>query len=942
MFEFLPLGFSAPAVLLAAAALPALWLLLRVTPPQPRRIDFPPLRLILDLVPQQQTPARTPWWLLALRLLIAGFVILAMAGPIWNAGKPGAAGAGPLLLIVDDGWAAAGDWADRLAAAESLIRGAARDGRAVAVVGTGEVAPEIPLGDAGAALDRLRALVPVPHTPDRLAAVLPLQRFLDREKTAEIVWVSDGIAAGDGAGFVAALGRLAAGRPVTVLTATAARPLALAGVENSAAGLGTRVLRAEANGRDIGVVRASDRRGLPLGEAPFTFAGGATETRALLTLPVDLRNEIARLDIVGERTAGAVALVDESNRRRRVGLVSGGTADTAQPLLSPTYYVARALGPYADLREPRMGPAEAIRALLDERVSMLVLADIGTLPPDLRQRLATFVEDGGLVLRFAGNRLAAATNDDLVPVRLRRGGRALGGALSWDTPRTLAPFERSSPFFGLTLPKDVGITRQLLAEPDLDLPRKTWAALADGTPIITAERRGQGLVVLVHVTADTTWSNLPLSGLFVDMLRRIVNLAGVSDGQARAASGATVSVAPLRTLDGFGTFRSPPATARPIALTGSLVATQDHPPGFYGSPDAPVAVNALAADATLARLDVGPLAARIEPLVRPAPLDLRPWLIAAALFGFALDTLAVLWLSGRLTLRRTRRTAATAAAVILLAGLGGLHNPLPARAQTPPAPAAGQRPPMSPKETDAALATRFAYVLSGDTSVDETSRAGLAGLSSFLSVRTALDPAEPAGVDPARDELSVYPLIYWPIVAGRPLPGETAIRRLDDFMKGGGTVIFDTRDAMTSRPGAAPTPETQALRQILAGIAVPQLEPIPRDHVITKAFYLIDTFPGRYTEGQTWIEALPREGPDAERPARAGDGVSPIIITGNDLAAAWATGRRGEPLYPLVPGGPRQREMAFRGGVNIVMYALTGNYKADQVHVPALLERLGQ
>ena len=70
--------------------------------------------------------------------------------------------------------------------------------------------------------------------------------------------------------------------------------------------------------------------------------------------------------------------------------------------------------------------------------------------------------------------------------------------------------------------------------------------------------------------------------------------------------------------------------------------------------------------------------------------------------------------------------------------------------------------------------------------------------------------------------------------------------------------------------------------------------------------------------------------------------MSPIIITSNDLAAAWAVDRLGSPLFPLVPGEPRQREMAFRTGVNLVMYVFTGNYKADQVHIPALLERLGQ
>jgi hypothetical protein len=184
-------------------------------------------------------------------------------------------------------------------------------------------------------------------------------------------------------------------------------------------------------------------------------------------------------------------------------------------------------------------------------------------------------------------------------------------------------------------------------------------------------------------------------------------------------------------------------------------------------------------------------------------------------------------------------------------------------------------------------------------------------------------------------------VLYWPIVAGRALPGADTMRRIDAFMKGGGFIIFDTRDSDAQRPGRS-TPESDYLRQMLATVDVPELEPVPRDHVLTKTFYLIDGFPGRYDRGQTWVEALPPPGPDGRMPARASDGVSPLIITSNDLAAAWAVDRRGGPLFPLQGSSPRQRELALRGGVNLVMYALTGNYKADQVHVPALLERLGQ
>jgi hypothetical protein len=167
-------------------------------------------------------------------------------------------------------------------------------------------------------------------------------------------------------------------------------------------------------------------------------------------------------------------------------------------------------------------------------------------------------------------------------------------------------------------------------------------------------------------------------------------------------------------------------------------------------------------------------------------------------------------------------------------------------------------------------------------------------------------------------------------------------------MKQGGTVLFDTRDAVLAPPG--PGGETRssgmmALRTILASLDIPELEPVPKDHVLTKTFFLLHDFPGRFNSGQLWVEAMPaadEKDEEAQRPARGGDGVSSIIITSNDLAGAWATRPDGQPMLPLVPGEARQREFAFRAGVNIVMYTLTGNYKADQVHVPALLERLGQ
>jgi len=927
----LPLAFTVPLALAALASLPLLYFLLRITPPRPRRIPFPPLRLILDLEARDETPAHTPWWLLALRLTIAALIIFAMAGPIWNPLPVGEAADGALLVVLDDGWPAAANWDQRINAAAQRIEAAARRAQPVAVVATSEIGRDIVSNEAGKALERLRAIKPQPYVPDRLAMLAPIEAFVTAHPKAAILWIADGLERGHARDFATKLAGLQA--HVTVVYDGRAVE-ALAGPENLGGGLDVRVLRSMAGTPGAGAIRALDLKGLMIGEAPFSFDAQAMETKASFDLPVELRNDIARLDIVGAQSAGAVSLLDERWKRRRVGVVSGETADTSLPLLAPNYYLVKALGPFADVREARPGTPDPVSALIDEHVAVMILADIGMVSGAARTNLARFVEDGGILVRFAGTRLAGAA-DDLVPVRLRRGGRVLGGSLSWETPKKLAPFERSSPFYGLRVPDEITVSRQVLAEPDAGLPGKTWAQLADGTPLVTAAPRGKGTIVLFHMTADTTWSNLPLSGLFVDMLRKIVALSGepARDGGGSLQSSADGKpakadiVAPSRTLDGFGVLGAPPPTAKPLAGSFEGIGDMEHPPGFYGPPDALVAINALAPRDTIAAADYSGLNLVNEALRSAAPIDLRPWLIAAAFLLFAADALASLWLAGGLSFAR-RKAVAAGLALAVLAALGA--QPTPARAQG-----------VSQRDLAAALTTRLAYVASGDAQVDEASLSGLTSLSRALAARTSLTPGEPVGIDPSRDELAFYPMLYWPIVAGRPQPNAATIAKVAAYMKQGGTIVFDTRDALAQRPGGALTPEARWLRQLLDGVDVPELEPVPADHVVTKTFYLLDGFIGRYTIGQTWIEALPPTPPeDGQRPARSGDGVSPIIITSNDLAAGWASDRSGESLYSLMPGGARQHEIALRGGVNLVMYTLTGNYKADQVHVRDLLERL--
>src|SRR5882724_168116 len=937
MIAGLPLSFAEPVLLLGLLSLPVLWWLLRVMPPRPKRIEFPPTRLLFDIAPKEETPSRTPWWLTALRLAAAALIILAAAGPIWNPQNGLAGSSAPLAILLDDGWSAASSWDARIRTADELIANADNDRRGVALIPLSEPTRDITIMPGGTARVALRQLAPKPYSIERVETLPAIERFLKVTGDCEIAWLSDGVDTGRGAEFVQGLSKTLGDRTLTVFEGGAPSALALAAAENAAAKMTVKVLRAD-DGAAAGVVRALDHKGSPIGEARFAFAPRDRETDATFDLPVELRNDIGRLEISGERSAGAVQLLDKRWRRRAIGVVSGSSNDTAQPLLASAFYLTRALAPFADVRlGDRGAPQQAIAQFLDQKLPMIVLADVGTPSPEIRERINAWIDQGGVLVRFAGPRLAQA-DDDLVPVKLRRGGRSLGGSLTWEKPQHMASFAADGPFAGLQVPKDVTVNRQVLAEPDAVLATRSWASLEDGTPLVTGEHRGKGIVSLFHVGADSRWSDLPMSGSFVEMLRRLVDMSGYTSkpGPGVASEATNVeTVAPLRTLDGFGAFGPPPSTAKPMPADYRDRATSDHPPGFYGSAEGPIAVNTLASADRIAALDTSSLRAQHATYSNAEPRDLRGILLSSSLALFLIDAVVIAMLGAGLAALWRRRTA-TAALVLALILAATSIAPSPVRADN-----------NDDFAIKAVSQTRLAYVVTGNADIDSIVKAGMSGLTLFLAQRTALEAGDPVGIDPARDELAFFPLIYWPVVPGAAKPPQDAINRIDAYMKQGGTVVFDTRDAIEAPPGESGASQTQgmlALRNILSSLDVPELEPIPREHVLTKTFYLLHDFPGRFNSGQTWVETLPRDEDEeaASRPARGGDGVSPIIITSNDLAGAWAIRPDGQPMLPLTQGEPKQREFAFRAGVNIVMYTLTGNYKADQVHAPALIERLGQ
>lgn len=934
MIDFGLISFASPWILSAAIALPAIWLMLRITPPAITRVVFPAVVLMFGLKPTERTPARTPWWLVALRMLIAALVISGLAEPVLNAQRLNQSG--PVVVVLDDTWAAAQRWPERLASARDIIESADVRRRPVMLITTADQAkgaePSPPaMTDAREALGRLARVEPRPWGKNLSVVSSSLQKLTLEQ--SEVFWISDGIEDAKADDFITTLQRLGA---LTVVTPPRTEsPVALAQPLRSAGEGGTSKIEIQTRRMAIAsnrppqamTLQAFDAIGAALAETRVTFDSSRDTALATLVLPNELANRIARFDIAGTANAASTALADDRWQQRPVGIFSATVEGTTAPLLEDGFYLSQALGQSADVR------VGTVRDLLARPLSMLVVSGGQRLSEDEASATTTWVESGGLLVRFAGPRLDPA-GDKLLPVKVRMAGRNLGGALSWGEPAGLGSFPEKSPFAGLTIPSDIKINTQILAEPSPELPDKTWAKLNDGTPLITAERRGSGWVVLFHVTATPEWSNLPLSGLFVDMLKTMLNLSqGVTNDELQTPP----ILPPVVLLDGFG--RAVPPGPTSISMAAEALATTtagvDAPPGLYGTERAKFALNLGPAVWQAKAIEAWPQGVRTIALESlKGERDLKPWILLSALILLVADFILSFVLRGltpplpRLSLKRS------AVSIILMCLVTGLVSP--AVAQTPPTQRASNKS-LDPSVVDAVLKTRLAYVATGSTDLDRMTQSGLSALSRVLADRTSSEMAMPAALEMTAntidaDQLMPYPLIYWRVSPSQPAPSSAAISAINEYFRHGGVIVFDAPNNIGALGASEGGGAGGKLREILARIDMPPLALLSEDHVLTRSFYLLPGLPGRYTNGTVYVE----------RGSTANDGVSSVIIGGQDWAAAWARDDSGSPLYPVVPGGEQQREFAYRAGVNMVMYALTGNYKADQVHLPAIMQRLTQ
>lgn len=911
MSLFTALSFTSPLILMALLGLPLVWYLLRLNPPQPQRIILPTIRFLYDTKTPPPKPLTPPLWLLILRSLIFLLLVFAFAQPIFKRNDLSIQNQ-TVLIIHDDYYIAGIDWQKRMSVLSGLLTDLDSAQNKILYI-DGRIEDNLPdfslmpnlASDIRMSLEKA---TPRPVDNDYKIFFERLENA-QQHNISQIFWLTDPF---NGLEKERMKNWLSSIAPTEVIIFNPVQPIELlynARVDESRMVFEVGFLKlAQQNISEQIPVSLINSSGQIIHSGflqnPSREDPGQQALEIGFDVPPAFLNDVIAARIGHTPHAGAVFLNQGDWVRPPVGLVTNLTLNNERPYISETYYLRRALEKYSEIKQ---GDIQGL--IEDKSVSIIIWPDIFPLSPADISAVEEWVENGGVLIQFASEHPDVySNNQSLMPVRLRAANRALDGTLSWDEPQRLTSWGASnSPFNGLAIPADVTIQKQVMAVPELSLLEKSWAVLEDGTPLVTAMRKEQGWTILFHITPTASWSNLPLSGLFENMFERLIKLNRQRGFNETIATAENYQLA--QKITGFGQIQNLSSQMQnninaSVQFNRETKPSYETPAGLYRS-----SMNSFA-------LNLGPsllhqnvfdfTASQIE--LRDADfrgnISFFPYLLLLALLLIILDMIALSMLH-----KFSRRIAV----FLLCAGLifASINS---VQAQT--------------SDEDLikfSITTHLAYFKTGDATFDAVTEKGLKSLGDEIMRRTSTQIGGVHGLDISQTSPALFPIIYWRLHPTEfPRITEQTRRSLLDFINHGGMILIDTASGRI---------ENETLTKLSQLVNFPALYPIDEKHVLKRSFYLMNYFPGYYNSEEFWT---------SKDEQNRHDGVSGLLVGANNWALAWARNEDGEPSFAIQSGSANQREWAYRFGVNLVLYSLTGNYKGDQVHIPFILERIGK
>ncbi len=917
------LNFLYPALLWTALALPILWFVFKTIPPHPRLIKLPTARFLKDIETEDSQKDDIPWWLKALRILMMAMIILAAAAPFLAPKTDITIDGEALGIVFDNSWAAAPQLENQKDKALSLILRAEQKGKNIVLI---EAIPEhknlspITIVTPADARNRVKHIHAYPWEADHsalLEALKAQQEKLTQAKTYH--WLGHGYNDGDievVSDYIAEKGKVIYYKPEDKKIART-----LKSALNKDGRDSYKFMQFDGfyyNDQSDFKLYLKDRFSTVLSFIGLDdILNNTNEDITTLWNSIDNDDDAvpSYMQLGIFKHAGAVYYLPAEILKQKVGVLSAHDAvdNEESPLIQSIYYISKAVegkAPYS---------IDPLDKLLDWGAKLIIVPEDFVLSQKDIQRLDKWVNDGGTLLRFPPSKQGhGETIDTLIPIELLAEERSIAGRLDWQEPLTLAKIPEDSPLAGIPLDKSLEIKRQVLATPSAKDHAQIWAVASDGTPIISARAQGHGLIILIHTQAKPGWSNMPITGFFVNVLHRIVD---ISSGARMQISKTTdienpesQSFAPYKLINASGELVAPDQTQAELTIQDirSKPLSYDFRPGIYHSNNAEYIINLGDKLGPLRLVSAKDIKGTIEGYSTEVNINLQIYFLLAALFLFFCEWLSSALLSGaRYKLHFVPRFKAS---ILLCALLIGLLTAAPAWAQ-------------SRDDAERANSLNLAYVETANPIVNAMAQKGLQYVANAIMQRTALQNVRVTPVNISNDDLAFYPLLYWPIES-TPL-GDKAYAKLNDYMNTGGMLFVDIRNGR--KLSQSFYAQNQPLSLLSEKLFIPLLKPLPEEHVLRKSYYLLSTanIAGRYDGGDIWLDLGDNSGSTA---IEDNQHVAAFIIGANDWISLWAD--ESADIY--------KREKALRFGINLVMYALTGTYKQDQVHTKAILERLEQ
>jgi Domain of unknown function (DUF4159) len=613
-----------------------------------------------------------------------------------------------------------------------------------------------------------------------------------------------------------------------------------------------------------------------------------------LELPKNLARATNYFKIKNQSNAGAIYFIDGANRRPII--MTQKADNNEQPLLSDTHFINAALNSIGDIVDFNIFEIEKTKP------NAIIFGDISGFTISETFALNQYLRQGGNIIRFLGPKSLNNEKSDFLTAPISLEPHIISSGFAVEKTQ-IKEFEANSIFKHIKIPNDINIQQTILFKNGSN-PDKILISLSDGAPLLSQKIMNGGKLYMFHTSAAPIWSDIGLSNLQLDFLKAILANAQTKGPSADILEDG-IAMRPSLLIGVDGAILKSFNNLKPIftPILPQISANNEQKPGIYEANGASYTLNF---GTNQPQLSLQAKPSDFVEFAKPTQIiSLDKYFYALGLLLLIGDILINLLRDFKFkSLKKLRFLALVIFALFLYPNISKAQE-------------------IGQKSDD----LRLSYLQTQDAKTNEQARVGLLGLARELQKRTNVEPHSIIEINPDKDDLAKQPIIYW-LLPPNPAPlSENAKLKLNNFMRHGGILFIDTRGKGMDKKRA------QALLQnSLNGMVIPPLEKVPLNHVLGKSFYLLNNFSGFYQNSNLWVES------SASSNQSANDGVSPIIISDGDFARAWAQSNHLA-KYGLNDDNIT-REMPYRVGINIYLYALSGQYKTDQVHIRTLLNRI--